>query len=95
MASIADQLMERRATLITKAQETAQRGVTEGRDLTVEEQTAFDQMIAEAGKLHERAKAIHDGEERAHDLENSFRKVTGREPESARQRRQRVRQVGA
>ena len=79
--SIANQLMERRAALITKAQEVAQRGVTEGRDLTVEEQTAFDEMIGEAGKLHERAKAIHDGEERAHDLENSFRKVTGREPE--------------
>jgi HK97 family phage major capsid protein len=78
--SISDQLMERRATLITQAQETAQRGVTEGRDLTVEEQTSFDQMIAEAGKLHERAKAIHEGEERARDLETSFRKVTGHEP---------------
>ena len=78
MTSIADQLMERRASLITKAQETAQKGVSEGRDLTVEEQTSFDQMIAEAGKLHERAKAIHEGEERAHDLENSFRTSTGR-----------------
>jgi HK97 family phage major capsid protein len=84
--SIADQLMERRAALITQAQETAQKGVTEGRDLSVEEQTSFDQMIAEAGKLHERAKAIHDGEERAHDLENSFRKVTGREPEDNERR---------
>jgi hypothetical protein len=73
----------------------AQRGVAEGRDLTVEEQTAFDEQIGEAGKLHERAKAIHDGEERAHDLENSFRKVTGREPESRDPRRQRLRQVGA
>ena len=79
--SIADQLMQRRATLITQAQEVAQRGVSEGRDLSVEEQTSFDQMIAEAGKLHERAKAIHEGEQRAHDLENSFRNVTGREPE--------------
>jgi HK97 family phage major capsid protein len=78
--SIADQLMERRATLINQAQEVAQKGVTEGRDLSVEEQTSFDQMIAEAGKLHERAKAIHEGEERAHELENSFRSVTGHEP---------------
>jgi HK97 family phage major capsid protein len=76
--SIADQLMERRAALITKAQETAQKGVTEGRDLTVEEQTAFDEMIAEANALHERAKAIKDGEDRAHDLENSFKDTTGR-----------------
>lgn len=79
--SIADQLMERRAALITKAQETAQRGVAEGRDLTVEEQTSFDQMIGEANQLHERAKALHEGEQRAHDLEKSFRSVTGREPE--------------
>jgi len=79
--SISDQLMERRATLITQAQDVAQRGVSEDRDLTVEEQTSFDQMIAEAGKLHERAKAIHEGEERAGDLEKSFRKVTGRDPE--------------
>lgn len=79
--SIADQLMERRAALINQAQEIAQRGVTEGRELTVEEQTAFDQSIAEAGTLHERAKALHEGEQRAHDLENSYRSVTGREPE--------------
>jgi HK97 family phage major capsid protein len=79
--SIADQLMERRAALIHQAQEVAQRGVTEGRELTVEEQTAFDQAISEAGTLHERAKALHEGEQRAHDLETSYRSVTGREPE--------------
>lgn len=79
--SIADQLMERRATLITKAQEVAQKGVAEGRDLTVEEQTSFDQMIGEAGTLLERAKSLHEGDQRAHDLEASFRSVTGREPD--------------
>lgn len=84
MSGIADTLMERRATLITKAQEMAQKGVAEDRDLTVEEQSAFDGMIAEAGKLAERAKAIKDGEDRAFDLENSFRKVTGREPNEKR-----------
>ena len=85
MASIADQLMERRAALITQAQETAQLGVTEGRDLTADEQSKFDAMIAEAGKLHERAKAIKEGEDRAHELENSFRKVTGKNPGEQRQ----------
>jgi HK97 family phage major capsid protein len=79
--SIADQLMERRATLINQAQEVAQKGVTEGRQMTVEEQTSCDQMLAEAGELLERAKSFHEGEQRAHDLENSFRSVTGREPE--------------
>lgn len=71
--------MERRASLITKATDLASKGVTEDRELTVEEQTAFDEMFAEAGKLQERAKAIADGENRAKDLEESFHKVTGRE----------------
>jgi hypothetical protein len=80
MSSIADSLMERRAALITQATNVAQKGVTEGRDLTVEEQTSFDQMIAEAEALSGRARAIKDGEDRAGELEASFRSVTGREP---------------
>jgi HK97 family phage major capsid protein len=86
MKSIADQLMERRAALITQAQEVAQKGVAEGRNLSVEEQTSFDQMIGEANQLHERAKALHEGEQRAHDLETSFRKVTGHDPEERTER---------
>jgi len=78
--SLANELMERRAKLIKDAQEVAQRGVAEDRDLTIEEQTSFDQMIAEANKLHERATAIHNGEKAANELEESFRSVTGREP---------------
>jgi HK97 family phage major capsid protein len=79
--SIADQLMERRATLIKQAQEVAQKGVTEGRKLTVEEEASCDQMLAEAGELLVRAKSFHEGEQRAHDLENSYRSVTGKDPE--------------
>ncbi len=79
MQSIADQLMERRAALIVKAQEIAQQGVTEARDLTVEEQTSFDKMIAEACTILERAKSLHEGEKNANALETSFRKATGRE----------------
>jgi HK97 family phage major capsid protein len=79
MSSIADTLMERRAGLITKAQEMAQKGVSDDRDLTVEEQSAFDGMIAEAGKLAERAKAIKEGEDRGRELEDSFRTVTGKD----------------
>lgn len=80
MSNISDTLMERRAALITQAQEVAQKGVAENRDLSVEEQTKFDGMIAEAQKLGERAKAIAEGEERSRELEDSFRKNTGREP---------------
>ncbi|UXA19543.1 phage major capsid protein [Mycobacterium sp. SMC-4] len=79
--SLANELMQRRAKLIKDAQEIAQRGVAEDRDLTSEEQTSFDQMIAEANKLHERATAIHNGEKAANELEESFRSVTGRTPE--------------
>jgi HK97 family phage major capsid protein len=82
--SFADEMMRQRADLIMKAQEIAQRGVVSGRELTVEEQTSFDQMIAQAGTLLERAKAIHEGEQQAHAFENSFRKNTGKDaaPES-------------
>ena len=78
MSSIADTLMERRAALINKAQDIAQKGVTEDRDLTVEEQSAFDGMFAEAGQLQQRAKAIKEGEDRGRELEASFRDVTGK-----------------
>lgn len=84
MAGIADQLMERRASLIDQAQEIAQTGVTEGRDLSADEQARFEGMIAEAESLATRAKAIKDGEDRAHEIENSFRKVTGKEPNEKR-----------
>lgn len=77
--SLADELMERRAALINQAQEIAQRGVTEDRDLTVDEQAGFDQRIAEASKLQERARSIHEGEQKAQELEESFRKTTGQE----------------
>lgn len=79
MSSIADKLMERRAALIKQAEEVATKGVAEGRNLTVEEQTSFDGMIAEAGQLAERAKSIAEGETRAKELEQSFRRETGPE----------------
>lgn len=83
MSSIADSLMERRKALIEQAQEIAQRGVTEARDLTVEEQAQFDGMFAEAGMLQQRASAIAEGEKRGGELERSFEAVTGRKPDQA------------
>lgn len=79
MTSVADSLMERRAALVKEAQDLAAKGVEEGRDLSGEEQNKFDAMMAEVDKLQERAQAILDGETRAKELEESFRKVTGRE----------------
>ena len=42
--------MERRAALITQAQETAQRGVTEDRDLTVEEPDLEESVLSLYGR---------------------------------------------
>lgn len=82
--SVADELMERRSALIKQIEEIAQKGVTEDRDLTADEQTRFDQMFAEANKLADRAKAISDGELRAKELEDSFKRTTGKEMEQRR-----------
>lgn len=79
MSDITDALQERRQKLILETQDIARKGVTEGRDLSVEEQTGFDQRIAEVDALDTRIKALSDGELRAKDLEESFRKVTGKE----------------
>lgn len=80
MTSIADTLMERRAAIIKEAQELAQKGVTEGRALSGEESSKFDGMIAEAEALGKRAGEIAEGEKRSRELEESFRKTTGKEP---------------
>ena len=87
MASIADQMMERRAALLKQAEDIATKGVVEGREMTVEEQTSFDQMLAEAGNLHTRAQAIAEGEKQSKALEESFRSVTGREASEGREER--------
>ena len=79
--SVADSLMERRAALVKEAQELAGKAVDERRDMTGEEQSKFDAMMSEVDALHKRAEALVEGETRAKELEESFRKVTGREPE--------------
>lgn len=79
MASIADQLLERRASLLKQGEEIALKGVTENRDLTVEEQTKVDQLISEAQALTKRAASFQEGERSARELEESFREHTGKE----------------
>ncbi|BBX00475.1 hypothetical protein BST36_16875 [Mycolicibacterium moriokaense] len=80
MKSLATELIERRAALIIQARSIAQNGVDEKRDLTEGEQTAFDGLVAQANELEARAKAISDGEKAAHELDESFRSVTGAYP---------------
>lgn len=78
--SLATELTERRTALIKQATDIARKGVDENRDLTASEQITFDGYIAEAETLQERAKQISDGERAAHELEESFRSVTGNYP---------------
>ena len=84
MSGIADKLMEQRAALITQAMDVANAGVAESRDLSADEQKRFDDMIGDAGRILERAKAIHEGEQQAADLAESFRKLAERPVDEAR-----------
>lgn len=72
MSTLVETLVQKRSELITKATEIAQQSVTEGRDLTVEEQTSFDQMIADAELHGERAANLIAAEQRSKDIEASF-----------------------
>lgn len=86
MSTIIDALTQRREGLVTQATAIAQRGVTESRDLTVEEQTEFDRMFSEAQALEGRIKSIVEGEQNAADLEASFQRnnpeVRGSQPQT-------------
>lgn len=78
--TLADEIMQKRGEIIQRARAIAEQGVAEKRDLTEGEQTEFDGLVAQADELHQRAKAIHEGEQKAHELEESFRSVTGAYP---------------
>lgn len=77
--SVAQTMMERRATIAKQAQEIAQKAVAEGRDLSADEAASFDKMMAEVDGLAARAQKIIEDEQRAADIEESFRKSGGRE----------------
>jgi HK97 family phage major capsid protein len=81
MPNVADSLMERRAALVKDMQSLAAKAVEEGRDMSAEENQKFTEMNAEVDALATRAQSIIDGETKAKELEDSFRKITGREPE--------------
>lgn len=77
--SVAKELMERRGALAKQAQDLAQHAVTEGRDLSADEAATFDKLMVEIDSLATRSKAILDDEQRARDIEESFRKAGVRE----------------
>ncbi len=81
MSSTLDALTQRRAGLIKESTDLAQKGVTEGRNLTADEAIKFDAMVSEIEALDNRSKAILEGEQRARDIEESFRPSGKREDE--------------
>lgn len=85
MSNIIDSLKSQRDGLATSLTELAQRSVAENRNLTVEEQTKFDQIIVDIEALDKRTKTMQEQEQRAQDIEASFRKSGEPEahPESA------------
>jgi len=72
-ASIADQLLERRAEVVAEARRIAETASVHSRDLSAGEQERFDSLMGEADTLAERAEAIKEGENRADVLDASFR----------------------
>lgn len=81
MSSTLDALTQRRAGLIKESTDLAQKGVTEGRNLTADEAVKFDAMVAEIEALDNRSRAILEGEQRARDIEESFKPSGKREDE--------------
>lgn len=72
MSTLVETLALKRSELITQATEIAQLSVTEGRNLTVEEQASFDQIIADAELMGKRASDLVEAEQRSKDIEASF-----------------------
>jgi len=82
MSALYDNVKARYDACIAQATELAQTGVTEGRNLSPEEKNTFDGLMTEAEGHAERMKSIAEGEQRARDIEESFRgSGAGREAE--------------
>lgn len=78
MSDVATTMLERSRALAKQAQELAQKAVSESRDLSADEAASFDKLMAEIDGLSSRAKAIAEDEQRARDIEESFRAKSGR-----------------
>lgn len=73
MSTIIETLDERRNGVVAQMTALAQKAVAEGRALSGEEQSSFDGMNAEVSNIDTRRQAIFEGEQRAREIESSFR----------------------
>lgn len=71
--SLYESVKARYDACIAEMTQIAQTGVTEGRSLTPEESNKFDGLKAEAEGHAQRMKSIAEGEQRAKDIEESYR----------------------
>src|SRR5690606_26652127 len=85
MSTIVDSLKTQRDSLAQQVTDLAQKSVAESRNLTPDEQTKFDQIIVDIEAIDARMKSMQEQEQRAADIEASFRKNTDPvvRPESA------------
>jgi HK97 family phage major capsid protein len=73
--SIFDKMNEKRAGLLKAAHDLAETAIAEERELSADEQTGFEQRIAEIAKLDERKAQFAEIDQRDRDIEESFRKA--------------------
>lgn len=74
MSTLIEKMQEQRKSLLDQAGEIAQRGIDAGKPLSAEDGAKFDGLTAEVEALDKRMKEISEGEQRARDIEESFRK---------------------
>lgn len=85
MSNLLDTLTKQREGLVVKITELAENAAQEGRGLTADETSTFDKMMNDVESLDTRREALSKQEQRAADIESSFRSkgdITSR-PDSA------------
>ena len=87
MSSILDALTQQREALVAKTTELAQKAVAEGRSLTGEEVGTFDQMVQEVEAIDGRRSALAEQEQRAKDIDASYRPTGEVQPKGGPQER--------
>lgn len=81
MSDFIKRLQEQRANLWEGMKATLDKAAEEGRDLTVEEQTAYDQRNADLDQLDGRVKELRDAEKRTAEAEQAFADLAARPQE--------------
>src|SRR5689334_19429085 len=73
MSKLTDQLAERRNGLVEQMTQIATSANADGRSIDGETLAKFDTIQAEVDGIDQRLKALYEGEQRARDIETSFR----------------------